>query len=248
MKTARQSLELIRINANAEIRQEQITDADFCVVVDDFLKDPQALIDYAAANPDRFREPGITYPGLMMDLDPGVLREFTRFVLTPMRHKFGFLRGNASLATGLSMITLQPHELSAYQRLCHTDPRDTQGRRKYASLVYLYDNEDLGGTAFYRWKQPEVVYKGMAMEYEEAGSADDFLAEHSALFRQAPCFMTDSNDLAELLTVVPARFNRLVFYSGEIPHSAYIKHPELLTRDFRQGRLTLNSFISVFPR
>ena len=88
----------------------------------------------------------------------------------------------------------------------------------------------------------------MTLEYQEAGSADKFLAEHSEVFRQSPCFMTDSNDLAELLHVVQPCFNRFVFYSGEIPHSACIKHPELITDDFRQGRLTLNSFISVYPR
>ena len=241
-------LELIRVNPNLEIQREQISETDFCVVVDDFLKDPQALIDYAAENPDKFDEPELAYPGLMMDLDPGVLRDFTRFVLTPMRHTFGFLRGSASLATGLSMVTLEPSQLSNYQRLCHTDPRDTMGRRKFASLVYLFENEELGGTAFYRWKEPEIVVHGMALEYREAGSADDFLAEHSEVFRQPPCFMTDSNDLAELLHVVPPRFNRLVFYSGEIPHTPFIRRPELITRDFRRGRLTLNSFISAFPK
>ena len=241
-------LELIRLNPRPEIRQEQISETDFCVIVDDFLKDPQALIDYAAENPDKFKEPDIAYPGLMMDLDPSVLRDFTRFVLTPMRRTFGFLRGDASIATGLSMVTLQPSELSAYQRICHTDPRDTRGRRKFASLVYLFDDEDLGGTAFYRWRQAEVVYHGMTLEYQQAGSADDFLAEHSAVFREPPCFMTESNDLAELLYVAEPRFNRFVFYSGEIPHTAFIKHPELITRDFRQGRLTLNSFLSVYPR
>lgn len=242
------TLDLIRINPKPEIQKEQISETDFCVIVDDFLQDPQALIDYAADHPDRFKEPDIAYPGLMMDLDPAVLRDFIRFVLTPMRHTFGFLRGDASIATGLSMVTLQPSELSAYQRICHTDPRDTRGRRKYASLVYLFDNEKLGGTAFYRWKQPEVVYHGMTLEYQVPGSADEFLAEHSEVFRQPPCFMTTSTDIAELLYVTQPRFNRFVFYSGEIPHTAFIEHPELITRDFREGRLTLNSFISVYPR
>ena len=242
------ALHPIRLNPNPDIQRERISETEFCVVVDNFLEDPHALIDYAADNSDRFDKPEIPYPGLMMDLDPGVLLDFTRFVLTPMRRTFGFLRGDATLATGLSMVTLQPAELSNYQRLCHTDPRDTRGRRKFASLVYLFENEDLGGTAFYRWKQPEIVVHGMALEYREPGSANNFLAEHSDVFRQPPCFMTESNDLAELLHIVPAKFNRLVFYSGEIPHTAYLARPELLTRDIRQGRLTLNSFISVFPK
>ena len=241
-------LEPVRVNPKLDIRREQISDTDFCVIVDDFLKDPQALIDFAAEHTDDFDEPGLAYPGLMMELDPAVLREFTRFVLTPMARAFSFLRGSASLATSLSMLTLKPSELSNYQRLCHTDPRDTMGRRKFASLVYLFKNDKLGGTAFYRWKQPEVVVHGMTLESRDASSADEFLSEHSEIFRQPPCFMTESNDLAELLLVVPPRFNRLVFYSGEIPHTAFIGRPDLITRDFRRGRLTLNSFISAFPK
>jgi hypothetical protein len=59
--------------------------------------------------------------------------------------------------------------------------------------------------------------------------------------------MTGSNEIAELLYTVPPRFNRFVFYSGDMPHSAAIAAPELLSDDPRQGRLTLNLFFSVLP-
>ena len=57
--------------------------------------------------------------------------------------------------------------------------------------------------------------------------------------------MTRSNDIAELLTVVPARFNRLVFYDGEAPHSGHITHPDLLSDDLSKGRLTFNFFANA---
>jgi hypothetical protein len=57
--------------------------------------------------------------------------------------------------------------------------------------------------------------------------------------------MTESTDLAELLTVVPARFNRLVFYDGSLPHSGHITHPELLSDNVSKGRLTLNFFTTA---
>jgi hypothetical protein len=60
--------------------------------------------------------------------------------------------------------------------------------------------------------------------------------------------MTESNVLADLVGVIPARFNRLVFYLGSLPHGPYIRKPELLTKDFKTGRLTLNSFYSAKPR
>ena len=60
--------------------------------------------------------------------------------------------------------------------------------------------------------------------------------------------MAVSNEIAELLFEVPAQFNRFVFYSGDLPHSAHIPRPELLSTDFAEGRLTLNCFASVRPR
>ena len=53
---------------------------------------------------------------------------------------------------------------------------------------------------------------------------------------------------AELLDVVPARFNRLVFYRRGLPHNAHVRHPELSTADPARGRLTLNCFVSALPK
>ena len=241
------TLPCIRLNGDLEIRRQPIGDGDFCVIVDEFLADPEALVDFACENTGRSFVPQAGYPGLNLILDQRLLGEFHRFILRRMGREFSFLRGNATLDTGLTMVTLRPEELSAFQRLCHTDPRDVRGRRKYAALVYLFSDERLGGTAFYRWKQPDVVYRALELHLRDPQAAAALLAQHSATFRGPPNYMTGSNELAELLAVVPPRFNRLVFYSGEIPHSGHITAPELLTTDFRRGRLTLNCFASVVP-
>ena len=237
----------IRLNPDLEIREHRIDDDARCVIVDDFLADPDALIGLAERRADRFYAPAIGYPGLTLNLEPGLLRDFDRFLLRRIGAMFGFLRGGATLATGLTMTTRKPEDLSTFQRICHTDPRDEYGRRKFAALVYLFRDEALGGTAFYRWKKPEVVYKALELEPTDPDAALALLAEHSAVYRNPPCYITESNELAELVDVVPARFNRFVFYSGEMPHSGHITAPERLTDDFRRGRLTLNCFASVVP-
>lgn len=242
------ALATIRLNPDLEIRRHRIDDENSCVIVDDFLADPQALIDFAASNADRFLVPEIGYPGLLLNLAPSVLRDFHRFILRRMGSVFSFLRGRATVGTGLSMTTFQPHELSTFQRLCHIDPRTETDRRQYAALVYLHDNEKLGGTAFYRWKQPELIERALELEYRDPAAATAFLAEHSEVFRKPAQYLTGSNELVELIDVIPSRFNRLIFYSGEIPHSGHITSPELLSTDFRRGRLTLNCFANVFPR
>jgi len=76
----------------------------------------------------------------------------------------------------------------------------------------------------------------------------ELLKEKFRMFREPARYMTESNEAAELLDVVPARFNRFVFYSGSIPHSAHITRPGLLSADPSQGRLTLNCFVNALPR
>jgi hypothetical protein len=73
------------------------------------------------------------------------------------------------------------------------------------------------------------------------------LEERVPPYRKPPVYMTESTEIAERLDLVEARYNRLVFYSGDIPHSAQISAPQLLTSDIRSGRLTLNCFASVRP-
>ena len=146
------------------------------------------------------------------------------------------------------MTTTKPDELSHRQRICHTDPTSAPDRTCYAALVYLFENEALGGTGFYRWKQPELMLKAKAIEREDPDKSLEFLKEHFPTFRKPACYMTESNEIADLVCEIPARFNRLVFYSGNLLHSAAIAAPELLIRNTREGRLTLNVFADVLPR
>lgn len=238
----------IRLNPDLQIHEQRIGNDAHCVIVDDFLADADTLIELAVNRADHFHEPEIGYPGLILNLQPRLLQDIDRFILRRMGEQFSFLRGGATLQTGLTMTTRRPEDLTTFQRICHTDPRDTRGRKKFAALVYLFRDEALGGTAFYRWKKPEVVYKALELEQTNPQAALDLLADNSSVFRQPPRYITESNELAELVEIVPPRFNRFIFYSGEIPHSGHIAAPDRLTSDFRRGRLTLNCFASVVPK
>ena len=238
----------IKLNPAATIRIHSIGDAAQCVIVDDFLENPGEWIDYAVASSDSFTVPPKSYPGHVLPVNPASASEVERFVKSSMSRNFGFLRGGLGLTNLLSMTTLQPAELSNLQRLCHSDPRTSPKRRNYAALIYLFEDEALGGTGFYRWKERELIVEATALEREDPDKALEFLKEHFPTYGKDPCYLTESNEIAELIDVNPARFNRWVFYSGDIPHSAFIAKPELLSNDFREGRLTLNFFASVVSR
>ena len=219
-----------------------------CIVIDDFLAEPDALVEFACSVADDFELQDVGYPGVLLDVPPAATADLLRFVRGPMGEHFGYLRGGVRMDCYLSMITKPPETLSSLQRLCHTDPQPDGARRNFAGLVYLFDNADLGGTGFYRWTERAHIEKATALELESPGSATTYLQEHFEMFRAPPRYMNGSNDVAELLLEVPPRYNRLIFYPGDQPHSAHVPQPDLISPDFARGRLTLNCFASVRPR
>ena len=238
----------LTLNANAVVDTRAIGDSDFCVIIDDFLENPESVVNYAVANAANFEMPPMSYPGKVLDLPPTVTDGLRLSIKKQMARRFSFMRGGISTANMLSMTTLRPEQLSNLQRVCHTDPRTRLDRANFAGLLYLFKDESLGGTGFYRWRDRKLMEEATALELRDPDKALEFLKEHCSAFNQPPCYITGSNELAELIDVVPARFNRWIFYSGDIPHSAHIMAAEKLTDDFTSGRLTLNCFASVIPR
>ena len=242
------AIPVIRINPQASLRREQISEKEFCIVVDDFLQDPNMLVEFASQHPGEFSNPNIGYPGVQVRVNDDAMKEIFRFVRSRMSKEYTFMRGRIGIRSLLSMLTLPPDELAFMQRICHIDPNPDPGRGKYAAIVYLFRDERLGGTSFYRWRDEELVWKAADMLRNDVGNGEEFLKRHFKTFREPPRYMTESNEIAELLCTIPPRFNRFVFYSGDVPHSGAITAPELLSNDPRKGRLTLNLFFSVLPK
>jgi len=239
----------ITINKSASIRREAISGNQHCVIVDDFLQNPHELVDFAARHAAEFSTAKSFYPGHYMEVNDDAMTDIYRFIRFQMTKHFPFLRGNLKFATFLSMVTLQPDELSPVQRICHIDPTPAHGRAPYAALLYLFENEELGGTCFFKYLEKyELLKEVEAIEREDPEKAGDLLLKNFPTFRKPARYMTTSNEIAELLCTIPARFNRIIFYSGQIPHSAAITAPELLSKNVRQGRLTLNVFADALPK
>lgn len=238
----------LEINPQGVIELAAIVDGFNCAVIDDFLLNPRDVVDFASAHAEQFIMLERAYPGKVLPVDNELVAPLNRFIRLEMSRQFSFCRTGIDFHTQFSLTTLQPEDFTWIQRLCHTDPRLENGRRNYAALLYLFDNPELGGTGFYRWKDQPFWEKVTAMQRDDPEAGLDILRERFQMFRDPPCYMTESNEAADLLDRVPAKFNRLVFYSGDLPHSTYISRPELLSTDPATGRLTLNCFASVWPK
>ena len=239
----------IRINADASLRRKAISGDHYCVIVDDFLQNPHEVIEFAAKRAVEFSNAKSYYPGLFIDVNDDAMTDIYQFIRFQMTKHFPFLGDDLKLSTFLAMATLKPDELSEVQRMCHTDPAPDPSRKPYAALIYLFENEALGGTSFFNYRKKYDLLKEVeAIGREDPDKALEFLLENFPTFRKDADYMTESNEIAELLRTIPARFNRMIFYSGQIPHSAAITAPELLSKDIQKGRLTLNVFADVLPK
>lgn len=211
-----------------------------CVVIDDFLLDPQALVEIAV----RFRgsftmAPHNAYPGLELPTSESYSRRLNDFFMQHVRHLLG-ARLTLDLFSRLSMVTLRADELSPHQRICHRDRLSTDPQVCFgASVLYLFHDARLGGTSFFVPKIPISEIDHLLSEWKNISNAD-----FSKLVGTEPAYMTTSNDYFELVRTVPAAWNRVIFYDGSIFHSGHITAPEKMCADPSRGRLTINSFFT----
>jgi hypothetical protein len=230
-------------NPHPKIQLIPIFGGHSCVVIDDFLLDPQGLVDGTIQFRDSFvMAPHNAFPGLELRMPDAFSARLNDYFIQNVRHSLG-ARRVIELYSRLSMVTLQPQELSAYQRLCHRDRFTRDTARCYCALVlYLFQDPGLGGTSFYAPKIP-------ADEIDRIYSTGSEWVSMSAdtctrLLGAPPAYLTTSNPYFDLVCTVPAAWNRAIFYDGSIFHSAHIETPERLCAEPERGRLTLNGFFT----
>jgi Family of unknown function (DUF6445) len=207
-------------------------------VVDDALQDPHALRQRAITERQRFEAaPYNAYPGLEWRLGEEVSSPLADFFLLHLRGPLGGRRTQGHYSR-LSLATLQPQELSPLQRLCHRDRFGATPEQMVAACtLYLFEDPALGGTSFFMPRRPLAAIHADIRRWHTMDAAA-FTQEIGS----PPGYLTESNDHFERTGLVPAAFNRAVFYDGTQFHSSHITRPELLSADPARGRLTLNGF------
>lgn len=238
----------MRINPDLRVERHPIAAGNDCLVIDDFFADPETVRSLALERAADFVAVERSYPGSLLPTADELVEPLHEFVRTRLSREFRFYRSGIDLHTQFSLTTMQPSEFTWIQRLPHCDPRQEDGRANVAVLVYLFEDPELGGTGFYQWKEVEFWEQMTDLQREDPYGGLDILRQRFQMFRDPPRYTTKTNEAVELLAMVPARFNRLICYSGDLPHSAYIEHPEMLSTDAAHGRLTLNCFASVRPK
>jgi hypothetical protein len=231
-------------NPNPKIQLIPIPGHHPCIVIDDFMLDPQSLVDVAVKYRDGFSmAPYNAFPGLELRMPDAFSARLNEFFIQHMRNLLG-VRRTETLYSRLSMMTLQPHQLSPYQRLCHRDRFTANPTQCFAaSVLYLFHDATLGGTSFYAPKMPEAEVQRLYYSPDTAWRAMSN-EQFTQMLGTEPGYMVASNDYFELICTVPPAWNRAIFYDGSIFHSAHVAAPARLDSDPARGRLTLNGFFT----
>jgi hypothetical protein len=228
-------------NPNLSIESVALSDGRSYLVVDNILREPEQFIAHAVARRAEFsQENSHYYPGPELRLPQGAHQAFEAFFSQYIRGRLG-ARRTRSVACRMSMVTRQPEALEPYQRIPHVDGGPFQpGEGNFAMVLYLFEDERLGGTGFFRPRVDAPTLLAM-MARAQHMDRDAF----SNVIDSAPAYPTRSNAYFEKMAAVRPAFNRAVFYDGSIYHSGDIHHPELLSADPEKGRLTVNAFFGV---
>lgn len=209
------------------------------VLIDNFLVDPQALVEIAGRS--AFAPyPGVAerkgYPGIRAIAPADYSASLTALMEPLIRQNFAVPEELAlrKAECAFSLTTMPPADLGPLQRTPHFDASTPH---HMAVLLYLC-GEEHGGTAFYR-------HKATGIQQVTAENREHFLdVYYDELNARPPAqrYFDDSDVSFEFLGMMPARFNRLVVYRGSLLHSAIVNPRLSINADPRKGRLTLNSF------
>jgi Tryptophan halogenase/Family of unknown function (DUF6445) len=226
------------LNPNPTIQTVQLANGKWVCVIDDFLQDPHAVANLAQASLQQFKvPPGHPYPGPQLDLPDEVCAQLEAYF---QQHCRAPLQAGAALGTygRLSRVTQDSATLDARQRICHRDDSHLEPTQQMCALVhYLFEDERLGGTVFFRSLMSD---QDTHTFFRDATTLDS--SAFGSKYGIAANYMTQSSRYFEVIGRVPAKWNRAVFYDGGIFHSGDIQWSPSAGYQTGLGRLTVNAF------
>ncbi len=204
------------------------------LVVDDFVADPERLID--DADMLSYRRIGDYYPGVRAPVPARLVTEMLDGAAEAIRQTFDVQGPLNRFEAYYSLVTTAPADLAPIQRLPHFDGVE---RGRIAVLLFL-GREACGGTAFYRHRATgfETVNAQRLEPFKAALEAD--IAKHGL---PAPRYIAGDTPVYEQVSRYEARFNRALIYRGHTLHCADIPDRLTLSAAPRNGRLTVNIFL-----
>jgi len=194
-------------NPRPQIVSVPIDEHHRCHVVDDALVQPERLVEYAQAHRSEFaRASHGAYPGIELRMPDEFTARLEDFFRLHIRARLG-ARRTVRMHSRLAMVTTPPHALQPRQSICQRERPDVAADQCVgASVLYLFQDERLGGTSFFAPRRPRAEIDRLMID-SGVLNASAFAQKYGF----GPRYMTSGNAyFEELLTVAP-RWNRMIF-------------------------------------
>lgn len=205
------------------------------LVIDDFLQDPELLVDHACQQ--RFVRNSPWYPGVRAPAPMSFQTLFLNSLKRTLQQVFELKGSKLGLSLcQYSIVTLSPDELSLLQRIPHFD---STKRDELAAVFYLF-KEDLGGTSFYRHKKTGYEYIDDERRIPYFKSLE---GENGTNNIPQQGYINGDTALFKRIGEQEGVFNRLIVYRRQNLHSSSIGPSFVADADPRKGRLTISIFI-----
>lgn len=204
------------------------------IVIDDFVADPDMLIEDAAML--AYQPMGEHYPGVRAVVHPALVSGFMEGLDRLLEEVFGLAMPLDRIDCWYSLVTAAPETLRPNQRLPHFDSTDP-GR---IALLHYLSRSETGGTAFFRHRT--TGYESLSDDRLPSYSAhiETDIARHGL---PPAGYISGDTPLFEQIAHFDAVFNRAILYRGNTLHCADIPAGMALSAEPVSGRLTVNSFL-----
>ncbi len=210
------------------------------IIVDDLLKVPETLIQYAEAGHPFQKDAKDFYPGIRKPLAPVYAENIYRHLMEAMWTVFSSkLTVNIKLLSSvLSLTTNTAKDLRPIQSVPHFD---SYLPNQIAGVHYLCDSK-FGGTSFYRHRKTgfETMDAQRIQEYAPLLKSEVMQSNRTAFD-----YINGDTELFARTASIDAKFNRAIFYRSNILHSGNIQTTAGLSDNPRLGRLTANTLIAI---
>lgn len=204
------------------------------IVIDEFVPEPQSLIDEAAQL--RYTQIGPHYPGIRASVPPARVRAILAPLVDLLCSTFECGAQIQVLEAYYSLVTTRPAELRPIQRLPHFDGVE----RERLALLHFLSTDQASGTAFYRHRSTGFESVDAARYPGFAAAVERDAALHGL---PEPAYIGGDTPLYEQIASFEGRFNRMLAYRGHALHCAFLPDGMSFSADPCHGRLTVNTFL-----
>jgi hypothetical protein len=234
--------DLIKITVAPNVNIQYVgTENTPILVIDNFTKSPELLVELAGDGADFIEDKQNFYPGKRKPVAMQYRKQLCDIYrdIINRHYQLSTTKHLECLLSAYALATTPEHKLTPIQMVPHFDTTDNH---QFAVVHYLCKPE-LGGTAFYRHKQTgyERIYQSRLSNYGQI-LKQQAMAEKLHL---SPKYIQQDTALFKQILAIEAKYNRAIIYPSNLLHSGCINPKLSLHHHPKHGRLTISSFIQA---